>query len=520
ITPVNPGFRVDKTVQGNLDAQPVSAGGIGNVSPSGGTATYHLTFTNTGGANLADPVMYDILPKVGDTEASTRSGRNSQFPVTLTGVGTLPANVSVTYSTAANPCRPEVLTTNPGCVNDWTATPPNPLSAVTALRFAYAGLVVVGGAPGTNSFSVPFTVATPASDPGQVAWNSVGTNALAGAGGSPVGAAESSVTGLRTLAGPALAKATSTPSYSGVGDTLSYTFTVTNNTGVALTGVRVVDSLVGAPTGENALAPSCQSLSSPGGPCSGASTTLQPGQTATFVATAAATQADIDRGSVSDAATVTATPPTGGALTATSATVTVPAVQTSGITLTKAADPTTVASAGEAVAYSFLVTNKGNVTLTGVTVTETAFSGRGAQPVVTCPDSTLAPAAVMNCVAGYTVTQADIDAGSVVNTATATGTPPSGPALISLPSTATVTAPAAGAIRIVKSASPPEAAAFTAGTPITYSYVVTNTGNVTLDNVAVHETAFTGNGPVPAPACPARGPLAPGDQLACSAPTP
>jgi uncharacterized repeat protein (TIGR01451 family) len=516
VAPVNPGFRVDKTVQGNLDGRPVRSGGIGNVSPSGGTATYNVTFTNSGGANLANPVLYDILPVVGDTAASSLAARNSQFPVTLTSVGPLPAGVTVSYSTARNPCRVEVLPTNPGCVNDWSTTPPASLSSVTALRFGYAGSVVVNGAAGVNSFNVPFTVATPPSAPGSVAWNSVGTTAYAGVGGALIAAAESSTTGLQAQLGPTIVKASTTPSFTKAGDTVSYTYTVTNNTGVPLTKVGVVDSLIGAPAGDVAPAASCQSLSGPSASCSGADTTLQPGQSATFVATAAATQGDLDQGSLADSATVSATPPTGGLLTNTSNPVTIPAVQTSGISLSKSATPSTVTDAGQTVAFTYAVANNGNVTLTAVKVNEKAFSGTGTAPVPSCPAPTVPPNSVMHCTATYTVTQADIDAGSVTNTATATGTPPSGPPLTSVPSTATVTVPSNGAIHIVKSASPSDPVAYLAGQAITYSYVVTNTGNVTLDHVAVNETTFTGAGPTPAPQCPSST-LAPGAQVTCTA---
>ena len=75
--------------------------------------------------------------------------------------------------------------------------------------------------------------------------------------------------------------------------------------------------------------------------------------------------------------------------------------------------------------YSYKVTNSGNVTLTAVRVTD-PMSGLSA---VTCPSTTLAAQASETCTATYTTTQADVDRGSINNTGTATGTPPSGPAL-------------------------------------------------------------------------------------------
>ena len=45
---------------------------------------------------------------------------------------------------------------------------------------------------------------------------------------------------------------------------------------------------------------------------------------------------------------------------------------------------------------------------------------------VVCPATNLAARATMTCTANYTTTQADFDAGQVLNSATAGGTPPQG----------------------------------------------------------------------------------------------
>ena len=106
---------------------------------------------------------------------------------------------------------------------------------------------------------------------------------------------------------------------------------------------------------------------------------------------------------------------------------------------------------------------------------------------MTCPDTTLAPGASTTCTATYTVTQADVDNGSVTDTATASGTPPSGPAGdLAAVDGVSVPVPAGPAITIVKSATPAQVHA--AGDVVTYRFTVTNTGNVTLTGVAVTDT--------------------------------
>ena len=167
--------------------------------------------------------------------------------------------------------------------------------------------------------------------------------------------------------------------------------------------------------------------------------------------------------------------------------------------------PATVTAAGDAVTYSFVVTNTGNVTLSSVGVAD-PLPGLSA---VSCPVATLAPASSTTCTATYTVTQADLDGGLISNTATASGTPSVG-APVTDTDSALVSVTQSPSINLVKSASPANVTA--AGQAIAYSFVVTNTGNVTLDPVVVTDP-LAGLGPI---SCPA-GVLAPGASTTCNA---
>ncbi|MEA1908894.1 MAG: hypothetical protein U9N43_07695, partial [Euryarchaeota archaeon] len=85
-------------------------------------------------------------------------------------------------------------------------------------------------------------------------------------------------------------------------------------------------------------------------------------------------------------------------------------------------DESTDVSLGDTLTYTFSVTNDGNVNLDPVSVTD-PMTGLGA---LSCDATSLAPGESMTCTAIYMVTQADVDAGSIYNMATATGTPPIG----------------------------------------------------------------------------------------------
>ncbi|MGX1934677.1 DUF7507 domain-containing protein [Microbacterium resistens] len=288
------------------------------------------------------------------------------------------------------------------------------------------------------------------------------------------------------------------------GETITYSFVVTNTGNVTLTDVVVEE---GDFTGSGEMS----AVDCPEGAAS-----LAPGESVTCTATYVVTQADVDRGSVENRATATGTPPTGDPVTSVPSDVTVPADAQPGISLMKSADKTELV-AGEAVTYSFVVTNTGNVTLTDVVVEEDDFTGSGELSEITCPEeaASLAPGESVTCTATYVVTQADVDRGAIENSATATGTPPTGDPVTSGPSDVTVPADAQPGISLVKSADKTE---LVAGEEITYSFTVTNTGNVTLTDVTVDEANFSGSGELSEMTCPEEAAsLAPGESVTCTA---
>lgn len=235
----NTGFTVMKAVQGDLDPGFVSGPNAGTLSGDGASARYLVTWTNVTDGDLDDPVVYDVLPRIDDTRVSSTDARDSEFDVLFAGIASVPAGVTVEYSTAANPCRPEVLAVNPGCVDDWSSTPPADLTTVTALKFS------ASGAFAPNSF-LQFTIDTTASGAAvdQMAWNSAAADASQD--GADLFPFESEDVGLwipgaNPPAEPSFVKtvdaATAVP-----GDTLTYTLSTTNPSRTPLP-VMVLDVL-------------------------------------------------------------------------------------------------------------------------------------------------------------------------------------------------------------------------------------------------------------------------------------
>jgi hypothetical protein len=128
-----------------------------------------------------------------------------------------------------------------------------------------------------------------------------------------------------TYSAPAISvvkSVTSSGPYNAMGETISYQFVATNTGNVTLSSVGITDTQT-APAGSLASGPSCTSLSSPSGSCSGSTASLAPGQSATFVAAYTITQADLTNGSVSDSATASGSAQSGPVVTSVPSTVSV-----------------------------------------------------------------------------------------------------------------------------------------------------------------------------------------------------
>ena len=281
------------------------------------------------------------------------------------------------------------------------------------------------------------------------------------------------------------------------GDTVNYTFTVTNTGNVTLSGVTITDELEGLSDITFGQWP-------------GAAGVLAPGEQVTATASYVLMQADVDAGSVDNIATTTGNPPTGDPVEDDDD-VTVPVTPGPAIDLLKSSSlPQGAGSvAGDHVNYTFTATNTGNVTLTDVTITD-ELEGLS-EIVYTWPGEVgvLAPGEQVTATASYVLTQADVDAGSVDNIATTTGTPPTGEP-VEDPDEENTPLPQAPAITLVKTGK-------LNGDQIAYTFTVTNTGNVTLTGVEITDE-LKGLSEITYGSWPGEaGVLAPGEQVTATA---
>ncbi len=194
--------------------------------------------------------------------------------------------------------------------------------------------------------------------------------------------------------------------YDAIGDVLHYTIRIDNTGDLPISNIIV--TLTGADAGSTVYV---------SGDNNG-NNSLDPSETWIYSSTHTVVQADINADHYANTATATGTHP-GGSINPASDNENVTALQRPALTITKSALETNYQAAGDVIHYTLIVTNTGNVTLTGVVLNDP-------DAVVTCVNApyTLSPGASIACSAIHTVTSADFMAGRIRNVAVVTGIDP------------------------------------------------------------------------------------------------
>ncbi len=289
--------------------------------------------------------------------------------------------------------------------------------------------------------------------------------------------------------------------YDALGEVIEYQLTVTNTGNVSLDNVTITDP--------NADIGSISPVSIP---------KLEVGESAIFTALHTVVPPDFTAGNVTNTATVTGTEPVEGEtitddsdnpITATlndPTVITIP--QFARLEFTKEASLPSDGSydtVGESIFYTLLVSSTGTVDVNNVNVVDpnadnvilqsTTGTDDGVDNVV----DNLASGEVASFIASHVLTQEDLDNGQVTNSAIVGGLDPSLPipgGITDVSDDLNDPSPNDDDATIVALASEPmlsltkvadDNTNVIEGQIITYSYIVENTGNVTIDNVSVSD---------------------------------
>jgi plastocyanin len=188
------------------------------------------------------------------------------------------------------------------------------------------------------------------------------------------------------------------PTSAAVGDNITYTYTIVNNTDNITDNITLVDDKLGTIIDQDKQ------------------TSLGASENITVTATYTVKEDDLP-GPLVNIATVSGTDPDGNTITD-NVSASVKLIYTASIQVTKTANPTS-ASPGENITYTYTITNTGNVTVDNITLTDDKLG------TITLSTTNLAPGENVTATATYTTTISDLP-GPIINTATVTGTDPTG----------------------------------------------------------------------------------------------
>jgi hypothetical protein len=253
----------------------------------------------------------------------------------------------------------------------------------------------------------------------------------------------------------ALVKTPSQPIVQNQGTQVTYTYSLTNSGNVTLSAPYSISD---------------NKINSGQLNCSGAASPLAPGTTTTCTGTYVISGADVANGSVTNFATATASfsglPVSSNVATAT--------VITSPLSLTVSPSIQSVSQLNQQIVYTYTLKNISNSNLTyPYQVTDDLVTG------VSCPfNSSLAPGESTTCSGSYFVTQADLDAGGTIENHAIASASAGSQSVHSNMATGSVTVVQIPALAL--NVLPSSQIVTSLNSSITYTYLMTNTGNVTL----------------------------------------
>lgn len=198
-----------------------------------------------------------------------------------------------------------------------------------------------------------------------------------------------------------IVQADDTAAYESVGQVITYYYNIKNTGAVSMPG----------PVTATGTTLTCPEINTVGN----LDNALDFNETLICTAAYTITQADLNQGSVTNTAMVAL-----NGINSNQVTTTLITAPPTALTLTKTANPVTYDHVGQAVTYTYVITNNSAEALGPAQFT---VSDTGISAPIHCGEATvtLASNATVTCSATYTISQADIDSASVSTSATASG---------------------------------------------------------------------------------------------------
>ncbi|MGW4384886.1 DUF7507 domain-containing protein, partial [Kitasatospora sp. NPDC004531] len=370
VTVLQPGETVTCTATYTVTAADVAAGQVANTAVATGTANEEPVTSPPSSENvpLVAPPGLEVVKHVDDP-------------------GPYHAGDTVAYTYTVNNTGGTEIT-NLAIADD----------KVTGITCATTTLAPRGSPGDSTQCQGSYVITAADADAGQVTNHATATGTSEGL---PITSPETQAT--VPVVGPSAVSLTKQADTAGpvhLGDTVAYTYTVTNTGRTPLHQIQVTD--------DHATPVTCDA------------TTLLPGQSTTCHATYTVTAADLVLGHLTNRAEAFGLNPQDETVVSPPASVVLPVVGRAALSIAKSADAAGPFRVGDTVSYTYTVTNTGTAAVHNLTVTDDHVTS------VACGSTVLNPGASTLCHGSYVITAADVSAGHVTNTARANGTDPEG----------------------------------------------------------------------------------------------